>query len=295
MPPPLPQLAGVEHRDVDVRGVRLHVAEAGEGDPVLLVHGWPQHWWSWRELIPSLAERHRVIAPDLRGLGWSGAPADGDYRKETLADDLLGLIDALGFDRVRYVGHDWGAWLGYLIALREPARIDRLVTISVPGPWPPPGGITLRRAVRFAYQWPIAAPLPPPVKHRYFERVFHSARKVGSWTDAELDTYMAPLREPQGRRASTGFYRDFQRREILPIARGRYGGQRLTVPTLFMIGDRDLLYNEELIDLLRENADDVEIEVVGGAGHFLPEERPDLVRERVAGFLAKAGSTASPA
>src|SRR5919108_254932 len=152
MQPPMPQLAGVEHRDVDVRGVRLHVAEAGAGDPVLLVHGWPQHWWSWRELIPSLAERHRVIAPDLRGLGWSGAPADGDYRKETLADDLLGVIDALDLGRVRYVGHDWGAWLGYLIALREPDRLDRLVTISVPRPRPPPGGITPRRPPRFAYQ-----------------------------------------------------------------------------------------------------------------------------------------------
>ena len=288
MPPPMPQLPGVEHRDLDVRGVRLHVAEAGAGEPVLLVHGWPQHWWSWRELIPALAERYRVIAPDLRGLGWSGAPADGDYRKESMVDDLLALADQLELGRVRYVGHDWGGWLGFLLALREPARVERLAALSVPGPWPPPGGITPRRAARFSYQLPIAAPLPAPVKTRYFEEVLRRARRLETWSDEEHETYMAPLREPQGRAASTGFYRTFLLHEIRPLASGRYAGQRLTVPTLYMIGDQDLLYNEEVLQSLRDNADDIEIDVVTGAGHFLPEERPDLVRERLEGFL---GST----
>src|SRR5262245_54016411 len=90
-----PPLAGVEHRFVAIEpGLRLHVAEAGAGEPLLLVHGWPQHWWAWRKIIPRLAAHHRLICPDLRGFGWSDAPPTG-YAKEQLADDLINLLDAL--------------------------------------------------------------------------------------------------------------------------------------------------------------------------------------------------------
>src|ERR1700710_1360374 len=105
------EVAGVTHRDVVVDGVRLHVAEAGDGDgpPLLLLHGWPQHWWSWRHLIPQLAQTHRVIACDLRGWGWSSAPP-GDYAKATFARDVLALLDAEGLERVTLMGHDWGGY-----------------------------------------------------------------------------------------------------------------------------------------------------------------------------------------
>src|ERR1044071_10138677 len=82
-----PELDGVTHSYVDVPGARLHVAEAGEGSPILLLHGWPQHWWTWRKVIPALAESHRVICPDLRGFGWSEAPA-GPYEISELAADM---------------------------------------------------------------------------------------------------------------------------------------------------------------------------------------------------------------
>src|SRR5437764_7218534 len=105
--PELPRVSAglrVQHRYVHVNGVRLHVAEAGSGSPLLLLHGWPQHWWCWRELIPPLAERHRVLAPDLRGWGWSGSPP-GDYAKTTFAADVLALLEAEGLQRVKLIGH----------------------------------------------------------------------------------------------------------------------------------------------------------------------------------------------
>ena len=105
-----PSIPGVSHRDVGVDGVRLHVAEAGDGPPMVLVHGWPQHWWCWRHLIPRPARSYRVLAPDLRGLGWSDAPP-GDHAKSSFAADLLALLDAEGLDRVRLIGHDWGQLL----------------------------------------------------------------------------------------------------------------------------------------------------------------------------------------
>src|SRR3954465_8123849 len=134
MQPPLPQLPGVEHRFESVNGVRLHYAEAGAGDPVVLLHGWPQHWWMWRDLIGPLAERFHVIAPDLRGHGWSDKPSSS-YRKSEWLDDLTALFDRLGLERIRLVGHDWGAWVGMLASLREPERLERVVAMSIPHPW----------------------------------------------------------------------------------------------------------------------------------------------------------------
>ncbi|MBJ7291840.1 alpha/beta fold hydrolase, partial [Williamsia sp.] len=106
---PLPHVDGVEHQYVDAGPLRMHVAVAGPADapPLLLLHGWPQHWYLWRDVIPAVSDRYRVIAPDLRGFGWTDAPPGG-YRKERLATDILALLDALGIDRVRLVGHDWG-------------------------------------------------------------------------------------------------------------------------------------------------------------------------------------------
>ena len=137
MPPPLPHVGGVEHRYATVNGVRLHYAEAGSpaAEPVVLQHGWPQHWWIWRDLIGPLSERFRVIVPDLRGHGWSEKPARS-YRKDVLMRDEFALLDELDIERVRWVGHDWGAWVGMLAALRHPERIERFVSLSIPHPWP---------------------------------------------------------------------------------------------------------------------------------------------------------------
>ena len=131
---PLPQLPGVEHRFVDTARLRVHVAEAGSGEPLVLQHGWPQHWLAWRKLIPELAESYRVICPDLRGLGWSDAPPQG-YEKEQMASDLLALLDALELDRVRLVGHDWGGFAGFLACLRAPERFERFCCLGITTPW----------------------------------------------------------------------------------------------------------------------------------------------------------------
>jgi pimeloyl-ACP methyl ester carboxylesterase len=281
----MPHVDGVRHRDVVVRGLRLHVAEAGQGDAVVLQHGWPQHWWQWRHLIPALAERYRVICPDLRGFGWSEEPADDDYRKETLIDDLLALLEELGIERIRYVGHDWGAFLGFLLCLRADHPVERMVLMSALPPWPPPGGPDLKGVATFTYQLPMVAPAPGPFKTRAAEAALRVGRS-DDWAPEELDAYLAPMHLPRGRRATTLLYRTFLLRELAPIARGKYLSRRMSVPTRFLIGERDLFYDPSLEKLLRLNADDIELEAVAGARHFLPEERPDVVRDRVLEFLA---------
>jgi pimeloyl-ACP methyl ester carboxylesterase len=132
--PELPAGTQVSHGPVQVDGLRLHYVDAGAGDPLVLLHGWPQHWWSWREVIAPLASRYRVICPDIRGLGWSEGGAS-DYSLARLAADLIGLLDALGIERTRLVGHDWGAAIGYEACLGWPERFEAYMPIGGLTPW----------------------------------------------------------------------------------------------------------------------------------------------------------------
>ncbi|HEX2232333.1 MAG TPA: alpha/beta hydrolase [Thermoleophilaceae bacterium] len=294
---PFPEVEGVRHSDVVVRGLRLHVAEAGDPDAeaVVLQHGWPQHWWEWRHVIPVLAERYHVVCPDLRGFGWSDPPPDGDYRKESLVDDLLGILRELGIDRIRYVGHDWGAFLGYLLALRPDNPAERMVLMSVLPPWPPPGGVDLKRLAKLAYQLPIVAPAPGPFRTGVSEKLLRIGRSDEGFTDEEVETFLTPLRLPHGPGATAGMYRTFLRHELYPISRGKYLKRRLSIPLRVLIGKKDLFYDGAFEQMVRHNADQVEVEPIDGA-HFIAEECAHLVTERVLDFFAKTPSeTQTPA
>jgi pimeloyl-ACP methyl ester carboxylesterase len=287
---PLPHVDGVDHQDVVVRGLRMHVAFAGPatGHPVVLQHGWPQHWYEWRYLIGPLAQAgYRVIVPDFRGFGWSEYPPDEDFRKETLVDDLIALIAELGYGPVSFVGHDWGCWAGWLLSLRRPELVDRAVMLSVRSPVPPeridPGA--LGRLASLWYQIPLASPLPGAAK----------LAALGRFRLGVPDVYVEPLRQPSLMRASTLLYRQFLTRELGPLLAGRYRSQRVTVPVLFLVGDRDPLFYEEMVDEHLTHVDDYRGEVLRGVAHFIPEEAPDVLRERVLAFLGARTSQGSPA
>ena len=280
----MPELEGVEHDHHDLpTGVRIHVATAGPADaPVVLAqHGWPQHWWSWREVIAALRGDVRVVCPDMRGFGWSGWPADGDFTKARVADDLLALLDALGLERVLMAGHDWGGWAGFLAVLRAPERFSGLVAMSIPHPWQPPATI-FRNVHRLAYQIPLATPLLGErlVRDGRFPRaVLETARRDDRhWRPEVLEAYLAVLREPQAARASERLYRDFLVREA-PRS-GAFTGQRLEVPSLLLHGYRDPL-GRDFVQGFERHAEEGALEIVDRAGHFLPEEAPALVAERL--------------
>jgi pimeloyl-ACP methyl ester carboxylesterase len=285
--PQIPELEGVEHRYATVGGLRLHYAEAGDpsAPPVILQHGWPQHWWIWRHLIPALAENHRVIAPDLRGHGWSDKPR-GDYRKDTLMRDIVGLLDQLEIEKVRWVGHDWGGYTGMLAALRHPERIDRFVCLSIPHPWPE-GRARLKRAGTLWYQLVLAAPLlgKRAIGSGRMPRVMlKKGRAKGSFTEAELRTYLDVLEQPDATAAGVAMYRHFLQHELVPAATGGFHDERLTVPTRWIVGERDAVSSGN-DDSYKKHADDMTLEELPGVGHFLPEEVPDLLRERVLDFF----------
>lgn len=285
----LPQVEGVTHHQVRARGVDFHCAEAGAGDDVVLcLHGWPQHWYEWRHLMPVLADRHRVIALDQRGFGWSEAPAEG-YEKENLADDVLAVLDELGIERVKLVGHDWGGWIGFLLCLREPERFERYLALNILPPW------TTMRAMaphlwRFWYQWLI---LSPGIGYRlhtsgkFVPRVLAGASVDRSvWDDATLHAFSDIFTEPERARAAVQMYRVFNLREVPAISRGRYAKARLTVPTKLLFGTGDAALRHELLAGYEQHADEMQLEKIDGCGHFIADERPDLVAERALEFFA---------
>jgi pimeloyl-ACP methyl ester carboxylesterase len=279
MPLPMPELEGVEHSFHDLRtGVRVHVASAGPADapPVLALHGWPQHWWAWRDVMRSLDREFRLICPDLRGFGWSGWPDDGDFTKQRIADDALALLDALGLEQARLVGHDWGGWAAMLAALTAPERFTSLLVMSVGHPWVP-RSLAARHAWRLWYMLPLATPLLGDALNRdgrFPRQVLETARRDGAgWAPGEVETYVAVLREPQAARASARLYRDFLLRELTADFRGR----RLAMPARLLLGSREPLGTHVGTGFNRQG----EVEIVDAAGHFLPEEKPELVAERI--------------
>jgi pimeloyl-ACP methyl ester carboxylesterase len=284
-----PQVDGVSHRTVRARGLDFHVAEAGSGDDVVLcLHGWPQHWYEWRHLMPALADRHRVLALDLRGFGWSDAPRDG-YEKENMAADVLAVLDELGIERVKLVGHDWGAWIGFLLCLRAPQRFECFFALNILPPW------TTARAMaphlwRFWYQWLILSPVVGYRLHRggaFIPKVLVGGSvKREAWEQEALDSFTASFTEPARARAAVQMYRVFNLREALPIVRGRYAHQRLTVPTRMLFGTGDKALRPDELAGYQRHADDMEVEFVEGCGHFPADEMPDLVAERAREFLA---------
>ncbi len=293
----MPQVSGVDHRWVRVGDMSFHVAEAGEGDPILLLHGWPQHWYSWRLVLPKLAETHRVVAMDLRGFGWSDIAWEA-FEKENLADDVAGVLEALEIDRVKMIGHDWGAWIGYLLAMRRPALLDRLVALSTPPPFAQPGLRALAALPRMRYQLTLASPLAIHLisKRGYVER------KTRLWaadrTNLKRDVqklYDRDQRATTRARAAMLMYRTFLRRELGPVLAGRYRREHIEIPTLIMHGDRDPILPPVLYEGHERFFEQLRVESVPGAGHMLPEERPDLVAEHALEFF-KAGDhvTASP-
>ncbi len=274
----MPTVVGVTHRTVQVGDLAVHVAEAGSGEPLVLLHGWPQHWYCWHRVVPLLADRYRLVMPDLRGHGWTDAPAGG-YDKEQLATDLLGLLDALELPRVGLVGHDWGGWTGFLACLRAPERFRGFLALGIVPPFQRPTVGKALQGWRMTYQVPLATPL----LGQRLMRAGLAAQLVraGSVRDVgDTTTYGEVFREPARARATVALYRTFLLSESRHVMGGRYADARLTVPTRLVNGDSDLVSSPALLDGWQRHADDMTVEILEGTGHFVPEEAPEVVADR---------------
>ena len=279
----LPDVEGMTHRMVEVGGVQMHVAEAGSGPPVLLLHGWPQHWYAWRRVAPPLAGEHRLICPDLRGFGWSDAPP-GAYDKATLAQDVIGLLDALELERVDLIAHDWGAWIGFILCLEHPERFAHYLALNIYTPWPdPPSLRAIPVIARLWYQVALATPIlgQALIRRTSFVRRLITAGAVHrAWTDEELDAFTTRLQDPARADASVHLYRTFLLRELPKFLGGQYRGRRLSVPTLLLHGTHDLAIDHRALGQWQSHADQMDVELREDSGHFIAEELPELVAAR---------------
>ena len=279
----IPQVPGVTHRFVAARGTRFHVAEAGTGDPVLLLHGIAQHWYAWRKVIPELAGEYRLFCLDLRGCGWSEGTRRG-YSTGQQVQDVLAVMDALGLKRVRLVGHDSGGWLGFALCLHAPERFGGFVALNTTHPWPSQATL-IRTAWRFWYtalwEYPGAGRL---VLRRWpgFTR-FLLRRWAGPpyrWDPDALEEFVRASRTRSGSQAIQQALWQFVLRDIPALALLRHSRRRLAVPTLIVGGQKDPVSRPAPSRRMTEQADDLEIAVVPG-WHLLAETAPRIVAAAV--------------
>lgn len=283
-PPEPPPIEGVSRSYVTARGVDFHVTESGPADgiPVLALHGWPQHHYVWRSLLADPPAGVRVIAPDLPGYGWSG-PAPHRWAKEDVAADVLALMDQRGLERVVLVGHDWGGFVGHLLALRAPERFSAYLALNIAHPWTTPRAL-LPHVWRFLLYQPALAAFGDPLmrRTRFVEWLFGAALSDRSrMSIADILWFADRFRDPVCARTAQDTYRTFWLQEIPERARNPET-RRSTVPTLCLFGVEDAAIHVSLAAAETANADDYRLERVEGCGHFLADERPDLLHERVA-------------
>jgi haloacetate dehalogenase len=272
-----------------VDGLRMHYERAGSGPPVVLLHGWPQTSHCWRYVMPRLAERHTVIAPDLRGYGLTDKPADG-YDKRTMAADVSGLVRTLGFDRVSVVGHDRGARVAHRWALDRPDEIDGLALLDIV---PTRAMFRADMTVARGY-WHWLFHLQPDLPElligdrvdEYLRWFFERWTVDRAAVEDGIEHYVEAFRRPGALRAGFDDYRATFPTDLKHDEADAAQGHRLRTPVLVLWGEAGLPAGLPVVDVWREYADDVRGEAVPGCGHFVPEERPDLLAEHLLGFLA---------
>jgi len=320
-------MAEIAHRFVETNGLRMHLAEAGAGPLVLLLHGFPESWYSWRHQLRALSEAgYRAVAPDQRGYGQTDRPDEvRAYTMLHLVGDVIGLIDALGDERAVVVGHDWGAPVAWNTALLRPDRVHGVVGLSVPyrprGPASPLSVMRARLGEGFYqayFQRPgvADAELSRDVRAT-LRRVLYSASGDAPWTgeprqpvvpdgggfldllveppelpawltEADLDFYAGEF-ERTGFTGGLNWYRNI---DLSWELMAPWQGAVVTPPALYAAGDRDLVVNlpgvKERLATLQEAAPRLEpVRLLPGCGHWTQQERPTEVNAALLGFLGR--------
>ena len=268
------------HHTAQVNGTRLHYVTAGEGPAVMLLHGWPQTWYEWRHVIDLLADEYQVVAPDLRGFGYSGKPASG-YDAATMAADLAALADHLGLRDVTVLGHDWGAVFGYVYAAKTPGQVRALgiVEMALPGVGvmeqamapQPQGNFLWHMGFQSVPDLPelLIAGKEKPFLRWFFEHFAYNPAAIGP---ADLDEYVNAITAVGALRAGLAVYQEFfaTADQVAALAK-----TPLEIPVRAYGGVACL--GELTLTSVRAVAPAAEGGVIDRCGHWAPEERPEFV------------------
>ena len=284
-------IASVRHQMMSVHDVALHVVEAGvaDGPPVMLLHGFPECWLSWRPLVAPLSDAgFRLLIPDQRGYNQSDKPSRvRDYALDVLAQDVLGLIDAAGCAKVSLVGHDWGGVVAWWVAQEFPARVERLAVVNAPHP------LVFRpyllshpaQLVRSWYTFFFQLPwLPEALLRRGnwhgLTRALERTSRPGTFSNETLQEYRAAWSQPGAISAMIRWYRAAFRYPPAPRA-----DVRVRVPVLVMWGTRDAFLSPGLARASCARCDEARLEWIDGATHWVHHEEPERVARLLSGFL----------
>jgi epoxide hydrolase 4 len=275
----------VTHRYAQVNGLRYHYAEAGEGPLLVLLHGFPESWWSWRQQIMTLADAgHRVIAPDQRGYG--DTDRRGPYDLDTLTADTCALIRALGAENADICGHDWGGAVAWHLASTRPAFVRKLAVLGCPHPAQLASALrTSRQQLRrswymFLFQLPW---LPERLLPRFVQGAYQKRTRL---KDDDIRPFIEGVSKPGAARAMLGWYRAAFRSALLRWFKPpKYAP--IQAETLLVWGENDFeLGYDDLVPGTERHAPRLEVAVVKGAGHFFHEEEPEQVNHLLRDFFA---------
>ena len=279
------QLAAT-HRYTQVNGLRYHYVEAGEGPLLLLLHGFPESWWSWRHQIETLAKSgHRVVAPDQRG--YADTDKRGPYDLDTLASDACELIRALGAENADVCGHDWGGAVAWHLAAKRPAFVRKLAVLGCPHPAQMATALRVSRK-QLRRSWYMFLFQLPWLPERVLPGFLHGAyRKRSQLSDGEIRRFVDEASKPGAAFAMLGWYRAAFRNALKAWFRvPKY--ETIAAETLLLWGENDFdLGYEDLVPGTERYAPRLTVEVVPGAGHFLHEEQPEQINALLHSFFTR--------
>ncbi len=280
-----------EETYIETNGIRLHVVQAGPqgGKPVLLLHGFPEFWRGWIKQIPALAEAgHRVIVPDQRGYNLSDKPKGVKaYRLDALAQDVIGLMDALHYEKVTLVGHDWGAMVAWALAIWKPERVQRLGILNVPHP-AVMGRFVQRDPEQIRRSWYaflFQLPWFPEAGMRAddwrgAERALRGSGKIHTFTNEDVVEYKKAWSQPGAMTAMINWYRALMRRR-LPMPEN----PRVCVPTLMLWGMKDVALTHRMARPSMDYCDDGRLVLFPDATHWVQRDEADEVNRYLLDFI----------
>ncbi len=285
------------HEYVEVNGLKFHCVTMGEGPLLVLLHGFPQNWYAWHKLIPDLAKKYKVVAPDLRGYNETEKPPKvSDYQIDLLVSDVVGIIKHYGAKSARIASHDWGAAVAWALAFTHPEMVEKLVIINVPHPAKLALALTgrnprqmLRSWYIFFFQLPwIAEKMLTANKGRNVARMLKGATiNRAAFSREELDFYREAMLRPGAARATVNWYRAAFRNLRGQNAIKKKGAAEIKSPTLIIWGEQDVALGKELTyGMERWIKAPFEIKYVPDSGHFVIEEKPEEVKQWITEFMA---------
>lgn len=274
------QAASWHHDYINTNGIKLHYVTQGEGPLMLMLHGFPEFWYSWRHQIPEFAKDYQVVALDLRGYNDSDKPSEKSaYVMDEFIKDIEGVIKGLGYSSCVLVGHDWGGAIAWCFAYAHPEMVERLIVMNFPHPAKFAAGLTkpqqlFRSSYIFFFQLPFLPELQLQLNnYQALETAFKGmAVDKTAFTQADIDAYKDAAAKPGALRAMLNYYRNVFRHGLLNRSWGV-----LDVPTLMIWGESDTALGKELTYGTETYVRDFQIKYIPNCSHWVQQEQPQLV------------------